>query len=770
MTDRSWEELIKNIRKIFYNKGITDELAILEPLGFFLLAAYKGIIVETESPFEVDPEQTQYQLTQTFPNSVLPQPPSFERNLFDRKLFARQMVDLISPLNQGELGDFYEDCIQYLITEMKTGGRYTTPRHITRFMGDIAELGTNLTLADLACGSGGILLNAENYDVQQVSGYEISINWARIAFTNLILHGIENNTIIVGDSFIVLEESDHFGSIVMNPPFGMKINKNVQSSSRFGEYSRQSEIAFLQLGLDHLSQEGTLVTLLPSGFLFSTGKQNESGKEYLLENSLLKSVVTFPDDTFQPYSNIQTHLLEIQNKKVADDNHLIWFYRPRYDGFTPGRNRKEDPEHNDLPLIQKAITWHTSGGKDKKKSAWFSVNCLKIDGDQGYRIAFDPQELFYEHGSKEKDNLLSTARFGLSIDSNSFLFKYKDRERNGFSVIFNEEEFSSDGDNLVPIRLSKVLSRELPKDGLQFDHEGLKGHYISPMGIREKNKILAQFLPQQKSGYLCFVLQPDHGYFSKQMLIDNTNWLPGDLKTPCILPVESPDQSISEDYPFYFVIWDDVQLSGYPLEGNQKSMGYFRSLSSGEDLFMVQNEQQTDDYYFIFFNRENLKKLPENTEGVVLDHEGVVLGVGVPKEVVRKKRYDLMPSTYVLEEKEAEEVLLPPAYILGNIKQNQTKLTNSLNNLLQLVEKKLPSDNQSISPQFPLFAYIDEELRSKWKELPENYFQYTDLNDIEIDQQALDLFVNLGLLLEVELGNGVYYRRLENQDVQGKLS
>jgi hypothetical protein len=183
---------------------------------------------------------------------------------------------------------------------------------------------------------------------------------------------------------------------------------------------------------------------------------------------------------------------------------------------------------------------------------------------------------------------------------------------------------------------------------------------------------------------------------------------------------------------------------------------------------MVENQQKPDDYYFLFFNQKLLKTLPENTEGILLNHEGVVLGVGVTKEVVIYKHYDLMPSTYIPEEKEKEEVLPSPAYILGNIKKNQIELTNSLDSLLQLVEKKLPSENHHNTPQYPLLEYLDEELRTKWINLPENYFQLTELNDIEIDQQSLDLLVSLGLVLKVKLGDSVYYRCLEVSDIQGK--
>jgi len=150
MSELLWDDVCKRIKQVFYNAGITDDLGILEPLGFFLLGLYKGVLVETGSLFEVDPEQTQYILEKNFPDSELPHPPSFGRGSFDKKLFARLIVDLISSINNEKLGRFYEYCITNLITEIKTGGRYTTPRHVTKFLGSVAELEPKRSLADFA--------------------------------------------------------------------------------------------------------------------------------------------------------------------------------------------------------------------------------------------------------------------------------------------------------------------------------------------------------------------------------------------------------------------------------------------------------------------------------------------------------------------------------------------------------------------------------------------------------------------------------------------
>ena len=76
-------------------------------------------------------------------------------------------------------------------------------------------------------------------------------------------------------------------------------------------------------------------------------------REGWIENGEPAAVVTLPKDAFQPYSQVATHALLIE--KTPQPDHIHWFYLPRFDGFTFGRNRQPDPENNDLPLIANSI-------------------------------------------------------------------------------------------------------------------------------------------------------------------------------------------------------------------------------------------------------------------------------------------------------------------------------------------------------------------------------------------------------------------------------
>lgn len=112
---------------------------------------------------------------------------------------------------------------------MEPGGRYFTPRHPH----PLGSLSTgNLTrarLADFACGSGGFLV-ATTEKMLQVTGVEISPNWARLAFTNCLLHSIKHPIFASGTPFPSLgkgEKETKFDCILMNPPFATKVDDSL---------------------------------------------------------------------------------------------------------------------------------------------------------------------------------------------------------------------------------------------------------------------------------------------------------------------------------------------------------------------------------------------------------------------------------------------------------------------------------------------------------------------------------------------------------------
>ena len=132
----------------------------------------------------------------------------------------------------------------------------------------------------------------------------------------------------------------------MNPPFGEKIES---------EFGTRSETALINLALNHLETGGRAALLAPSGVLFSSAE--DTLRRRLVEEVTLEAIITLPDDAFQPYSALTTHLLLIENKQPVEKG-CTWFLRPVYDGYVSGRGRDltTDPKMpNDLTLVERTV-------------------------------------------------------------------------------------------------------------------------------------------------------------------------------------------------------------------------------------------------------------------------------------------------------------------------------------------------------------------------------------------------------------------------------
>ena len=315
--------LLNTIWAAFRSAGITDDLRIIERTAALLLEQ-EGVQPGSGSDSDSDS-----------PLPALSVPKEF--NLDDVR---RQLTD--ASQQAGGAGVLFDRSILFRLDTMLAGGRYPTPRHIVRLMTALAKT-AGCTVADVACGSGGLLIHSQG---SSLVGVDISPEWARIARANLRLHKKQGD-IREGNALRVIKSDERFERIVMNPPFGEKIES---------EFGTRSETALINLALNHLETGGRAALLAPSGVLFSSAE--DTLRRRLVDEVTLEAIITLPKDAFQPYSTIIPHLLLIENKPLVEKG-CTWFLRPVYDGYTSGRGRDltADPKTpNDLTLVEQAVT------------------------------------------------------------------------------------------------------------------------------------------------------------------------------------------------------------------------------------------------------------------------------------------------------------------------------------------------------------------------------------------------------------------------------
>jgi type I restriction enzyme M protein len=344
----STRDRLNQIWTQFRRVGITDDIVIIEHIAAILL------------------EQEGLQSSAPGPRM----PPSGTVNLDAVKTLLREAVDGVDK-GAAELFDRY---VLFRLPEMLPGGRYPTPRHVVQLMHCLCAIEPQHSLADLACGSGGLLVHRPT--VKEVSGSpagcEISPEWARIARANCALHVIPHDDIETGNALNICADEGRlaqraFDRILMNPPFGQTVDAR-QARRVLGQPAgSRSETVLLSLALEKSSDHGRVCALVPSGLLSGASGAEQGLRERLVDQGWLEAVIRLPKDAFQPFSPLQTYLI-LERESLEDENAATWFMYAERDGYMSGRSRDltqlPDLESSDFPLLEAVI--RESEGDDRK--------------------------------------------------------------------------------------------------------------------------------------------------------------------------------------------------------------------------------------------------------------------------------------------------------------------------------------------------------------------------------------------------------------------
>lgn len=142
----------------------------------------------------------------------------------------------LSNVADDKLGNAYE----YLIKEFAddsghTAAEFYTNRTVVKLMTLLMNPQPGESVYDPTCGSGGLLLNCalhlkeegKEYRTLKLYGQEINLLTSAIARMNMFMHGIEEFSIVRGDTlanpaFLENDELKKFNVILANPPYSIK--------------------------------------------------------------------------------------------------------------------------------------------------------------------------------------------------------------------------------------------------------------------------------------------------------------------------------------------------------------------------------------------------------------------------------------------------------------------------------------------------------------------------------------------------------------------
>lgn len=323
-------------------------------------------------------------------------------NLIDEEEWTAMEVDV--------KGAAFEGLLEKAASEGKKGaGQYFTPRPLIRTMvrmmkpdprsRSLSEAeGNGFTICDPACGTGGFLVAAYEWLINDTRGgaldrdltkrirqktyygQELVPRPARLAMMNLFLHGVTTE-IKIGDTIYEPFDGKKHDCILTNPPFGTKGANQAPEREDFTISTSNKQLNFVQHIISALKHGGRAAVVLPDNCLF----EDKAGEVFkiLMQDCNLHTILRLPRGTFTPYAQgVKANVIFFQ-KGLSTEN--VWIF----DGHT----NVEGITKKDRPLIEKHFEeFEQCYGKDvngqskRKEAERFKKFHITEIKERGYKL------------------------------------------------------------------------------------------------------------------------------------------------------------------------------------------------------------------------------------------------------------------------------------------------------------------------------------------------------------------------------------------------
>jgi type I restriction-modification system DNA methylase subunit len=248
------------------------------------------------------------------------------------------------------LGQLYETFFTYV--GGNTIGQIFTPRHMTAFMAELADVQRDDDVLDPACGTGGFLIAAMNRVQQRgklsraqmieivkkhLVGFEVEPITAALCIANMVLRGDGSTRVHWGSCFTSKKfEAGKANIVLMNPPFPH-------------ESTDKPPEEFIARALEGLKTRGLFVAIVPQSLLVKRPKQQ--WRDNILRQHTLNGVITLPDELFQPFAAATTAILILEKGIPHSSDRRVFFARVENDGFRLKKGVRIPREGAELPII-----------------------------------------------------------------------------------------------------------------------------------------------------------------------------------------------------------------------------------------------------------------------------------------------------------------------------------------------------------------------------------------------------------------------------------
>ncbi len=274
-------------------------------------------------------------------------------------------------------------------------GQYFTPDEVVGIAVSIASPNPKDIIIDPFCGSGHFLSKSLEYvmknypDIDDYSmyqfkmfhlhGIEKSPRMVRIAMTDMLMHEDGHSNIRNTDALLTFDNYPDilgiagdsnkdpaiFDIILTNPPFGSLMREEARKMLGRFELGKKKkslplEVIAIERCFQFLKLGGKLIIVLPDGNLGNFNVQFV--RDWLLENMMLKGVVSLPNETFAPFGTAtKTSLCFFQKFRSVADKQLDYetaFYQLENIGYdATGRERVGSEIQDCIDFMMQSLKW-----------------------------------------------------------------------------------------------------------------------------------------------------------------------------------------------------------------------------------------------------------------------------------------------------------------------------------------------------------------------------------------------------------------------------
>lgn len=376
------------------------------------------------------------------------------------KLPDRKLADLIEHFSAKTLSnaavspDVFGNAYEYLIKRFadqsnKKAGEYYTPRSVVALLVNILDPQEGETVYDPACGTGGMLIEVIEHVKRaggrpqtlwgKLYGQEKVLATSGIARMNLLLHGIEDFTIVRGDTlrdpaFFTGSRLSRFDCVIANPPFSLE-NWGDQgwAADPWGRNAlggvppkKNGDWAWVQHMITSAeTATGRVAVVLPQGALFRQGTERRI-RESILRSDLVEAVIGLAPNLFYG-AGLAACVLILRHRKSSDRQGRVLFINGET-LFKRGRNQNTlEPEHAKLILDAYQAFQDTPGltqvvpMDDIERNNWsLNVPLYVTAHDTGEQVTYSQAladlESAYQAAARTRSRLeAELSKWGLSV-------------------------------------------------------------------------------------------------------------------------------------------------------------------------------------------------------------------------------------------------------------------------------------------------------------------------------------------------------------------